>query len=208
MQSGWISGRLIFVVLCGVFVLACEEKGPLPSSAEAVSLARAYPELAADMVLAPGWSATASMASARAQHISLLLPDGSILVAGGVNRNGFVNAAERFDPETGTWASAGSPGIQGNVTSGVLLPTGKAFIVTDGSQSARIHDAATNTWSATGAMSAPRSLSTSTLLSSGQVLVAGGSNLSTAELYDAATNTFTATGSMSVAHRAHTATRA
>ncbi|MFY0523620.1 kelch repeat-containing protein [Archangium gephyra] len=212
MQTGWASGRLLFVMLCGVFVLACEQKGTLPSSAEAVSLARAYfPEvslegLTAPLVVDPGWSSTASMASARAQHASLLLPDGDVLVVGGVNRTGFVASAERFDPETGTWASAGSPGITGNIMSSVLLPTGRAFVMSDGSPSARIHDAATNTWSATGAMSAPRSLSTVTLLPSGQVLVAGGSNLNTAELYDAATNTFTATGSMSVVHRAHTAT--
>ena len=162
--------------------------------------------LTAPLVVDPGWSSTASMASPRAQHASLLLPGGGVLVAGGVNRSGFVTSAERFDPETGTWASAGNPGIQGNVTSGVLLPTGRAFVMTDGGTSARIHEAATNTWSATGAMSASRSLSTVTLLSSGRVLVAGGSNLNTAELYDAATNTFTATGSMSVVRRAHTAT--
>ncbi|SET26097.1 kelch repeat-containing protein [Stigmatella erecta] len=162
--------------------------------------------LTAPLVVAPGWSSTASMASARAQHASLLLPDGSVLAAGGVNRNGFVSSAERFDPETGTWASAGSPGIQGNIMSAVLLPTGRAFALSDGSASARLYDAATNVWSSTGAMSVTRSLNTVTLLSSGQVLVVGGSNLNTAELYDAATNTFTATSPMSVARRAHTAT--
>ncbi|MCP3140226.1 kelch repeat-containing protein [Pyxidicoccus xibeiensis] len=162
--------------------------------------------LTAPLVVDPGWSSTAGMATPRAQHASLLLPDGDLLVAGGVNRTGFVTTAERFDPETGTWASAASPGIQGNITVGVLLPTGRAFILTDGSQTARVYDAATNTWSPTLAMSASRTLPTATLLPSGQVLVAGGSNLNTAELYDAATNTFTATGAMSVVHRAHTAT--
>ncbi|WP_375768282.1 OmpA family protein [Archangium gephyra] len=179
-----------------------EAEGPRVGLVTEVSLEG----LTAPLVVDPGWSSTASMASLRAQHASLLLPGGDVLVAGGVNRTGFVTSAERFDPETGTWASAGSPGIQGNIASSVLLPTGRAFVVMDGSPSARIHDAATDSWSATGAMSAPRSLSTVTLLSSGQVLVTGGSNLNTAELYDAATNTFTATGSMSVAHRAHTAT--
>ncbi|MFP2907683.1 Kelch repeat-containing protein, partial [Pyxidicoccus sp. 3LFB2] len=162
--------------------------------------------LAAPLVVDPGWSSTASMASPRAQHASMLLADGDLLVAAGVNRAGFVTSAERFDPETGTWASAGNPGIQGNVALSVMLPTGRALVMTDGSQSARIHDPATNTWSATGEMAALRSLPTATLLPSGRVLVAGGSNLNTAELYDAATNTFTPTGAMSVAHRSHTAT--
>jgi hypothetical protein len=179
-----------------------EAEGPRVGLVTEVSL----DGLTAPLVVDPGWSSTASMATARGQHASLLLPDGDVLVAGGVNRNGFVTSAERFDPETGTWASAGSPGIQGNVTTGVLLPTGRAFIMTDGSLPARLLDAATNTWSATGDMPAFRALPTVTLLPSGQVLVAGGSNLNTAELYDPAANTFTATGSMSVARRAHTAT--
>jgi len=161
--------------------------------------------LAAPLVVDPGWSSTASMATARAQHASLLLPDGGLLVAGGNNIGGFVTSAERFDPETGAWAFAGSLGIQGNVAAGVMLPTGRAFVMVDGSPTARIQDAATNTWSATGAMSALRSQPTVTLLPSGKVLIAGGSDLNTAELYDAATNTFTVTGSMSVARRAHSA---
>ncbi|MFP2930869.1 Kelch repeat-containing protein, partial [Pyxidicoccus sp. 3LG] len=179
-----------------------EAEGPRVGLVTEVSLEG----LTAPLVVDPGWSSTASMATARGQHVALLLADGDLLVAGGVNRLGFVTSAERFDPETGTWASAGAPGIQGNVAVGVMLPTGRAFVMTDGSQEARLHDAATNTWTATGAMSAARSLPTVTLLQTGQVLVAGGSNLNTAELYDAATNTFTATGSMSFVRRAHTAT--
>ncbi|MFY2562851.1 kelch repeat-containing protein [Corallococcus terminator] len=161
--------------------------------------------LAAPLVVDPGWSSTASLATARAQHASLLLTDGTVLVAGGVNRLGFVTTAERYDPERGTWASAGSPGIQGNVAVGVMLPTGRPLVLTDGSLTGRIYDAQTNTWAATGAMAATRSLPTVTVLNTGKVLVAGGSNLATAELYDSATNTFTPTASMAVVHRAHPA---
>ncbi|NVJ20894.1 HYR domain-containing protein [Myxococcus sp. AM011] len=161
--------------------------------------------LAAPLVVDPAWSSTAGMATPRAQHASLLLTDGTVLVSGGVNRLGFVSTAERFDPERGTWASAGSPGIQGNIAVGVMLPTGRPLVMTDGSQTGRIYDVQTNTWTATGAMSALRSLPSVTVLPSGKVLVAGGSNLATAELYDAATNLFTPTGSMAVVHRAHAA---
>ncbi|XXF75322.1 kelch repeat-containing protein [Myxococcaceae bacterium GXIMD 01537] len=161
--------------------------------------------LAAPLVVDPGWSSTASMATPRGQHASWLLTDGSVLVAGGVNSLGFVRTAERFDVEHGTWTAAGDAGITGNTSSGVMLPTGRAFLLSDGSPSARIHDAATDTWSATGGMSTSRGLPTLTVLPSGRVLVAGGSNLATAELYDAATNTFTPTGSMASARRAHVA---
>ncbi|WP_254627714.1 HYR domain-containing protein [Myxococcus sp. CA040A] len=178
-----------------------EVEGPRVSLVTEVALAG----LTAPLVVDPGWSSTASMATPRAQHSSLLLTDGTVLVAGGVNRLGFVTTAERFDPERGTWASAAGPGIQGNIAVGVMLPTGRALVMTDGSLTGRIYDAQTNTWTATGAMAASRSLPTATVLPSGKVLVAGGSNLATAELYDAATNTFTPTAPMAVIHRAHTA---
>ncbi|WP_338868900.1 kelch repeat-containing protein [Myxococcus stipitatus] len=161
--------------------------------------------LEAPMVVDPGWSSTARMATARSQHAALLQADGSVLVAGGVNRLGFVGTAERFDVERGTWSSAGAMGFQGNTTLGVMLPTGRSLFIGDGSATGALHDAATNTWSATGPMSAARTVASATVLRSGEVLVAGGANLATAELYDATSNTFTPTGSLSVVHRGHVA---
>lgn len=159
------------------------------------------------LVVDPGWSSTESMASARGQHAAVLLSTGKLLVANGVNATGFVASAELFDPATGTWSSAGSPGIQGNVASGIQLPDGRALVLTDGSLSGRLYDPETGTWSATGNMSTTRALPTLTLLRSGKVLVAGGSNLDTSELYDPETNTWSLTSaSMSMARRAHDAT--
>ncbi|MCP3065090.1 HYR domain-containing protein [Myxococcus sp. K38C18041901] len=163
--------------------------------------------LSAPLVVDPGWSSTAAMATARGQHAAIPLTEGSVLVVGGVNSGGFVTSAERFDPTRGAWSVVAAPGITGNTTFGVMLPTGSAVAFTDGSLTGRLYDAAANTWTATGAMSASRALPTATLLSSGQVLVAGGSSLATAELYDPTTNTFTPTGSMSAARRAHVAAR-
>ncbi|QSQ17707.1 kelch repeat-containing protein [Myxococcus landrumensis] len=178
-----------------------EAQGPRVSLVTEVSLEG----LAAPMVVDPGWSSTARMATERAQHAAVLQADGSLLVACGVNRLGFVTTAERFDVERGIWASAGVVGIQGNITMGVMLPTGRSLFVADGRLTGALHDAATNTWSATGPMSASRSVASATLLPSGQVLLTGGSNLATAELYDAASNTFTSAGTMSVERRAHVA---
>ncbi|WP_342379762.1 HYR domain-containing protein [Myxococcus stipitatus] len=178
-----------------------EAQGPRVSLVTEVSLEG----LAAPMVVDPGWSSTASMATARSQHAALLQADGSVLVAGGVNSLGFVTTAERFDVERGTWASAGSPGIRGNTSMGVRLPSGRSLFLMDGSLTGALHDAATNTWSATGPMSASRSVGTATLLASGAVLVAGGSNLATAEVYDPVANTFSPVGSLSVVHRGHVA---
>ncbi|MBO9663143.1 kelch repeat-containing protein [Dokdonella sp.] len=47
---------------------------------------------------ANAWTAKASLATARSQHGAVLLPSGKVLFATGVNRLGFVNGAEIFDP--------------------------------------------------------------------------------------------------------------
>lgn len=167
-----------------------------------VSLEGLVPPLVVD----PGWSSTASMATARAQHAMVQLPTGQLLVMNGVNRNGFVGTAELYDPHRGFWTSAGTTPATGNVTLAVLLPTGDVLMLSDGSASCGLYNPESGTWTSTGPMSATRTLPTLTLLRSGQVLVAGGSNTNTTELYDPSTNAFTPTGSMSVVHRAHAAT--
>lgn len=162
--------------------------------------------LTAPLVVDPGWSSTAAMAEARAQHTGVLLGTGQLLVVGGVNRLGFVASSERYDPDTDTWSAAAAAGISGNVAISARLSDGRALVLADGATSGRIYDPATDTWSATGPMAAPRSLATLTRLDSGQFLIAGGSNLATAELYDPASNTFLPTGSLLRVRRSHTAT--
>jgi len=162
--------------------------------------------LTAPLVVDPGWSSTAAMATARAQHAGILLGTGKLLVAGGVNRTGFVAEAELYDPDAGTWSAAPPPGITGNVTRGLLLSDGRALVLTDGSTTGRLYAPATDSWSTTGPMSTPRGLATLIQLDSGQVLVSGGSNLTSTELYDPASNTFLPAGDMSRARSRHTAT--
>ncbi|AKF08970.1 Branched-chain amino acid ABC transporter, amino acid-binding protein [Sandaracinus amylolyticus] len=150
-----------------------------------------------------GWSPLPQLAAPRGQHAAALLRDGRVLVVGGVNRLGFVTAAEVFDPAAGTWSSAGSPGIQGNVTAGLVLPSGEVFFHADSGDTA-LYEPATGAWSAGPAIPG-RTLATFTLLRSGQVLIAGGSNEASAVLYDPATDAVTPTGSMEIARRAATA---
>ncbi|NMO15107.1 OmpA family protein [Pyxidicoccus fallax] len=195
----------LLVLVGGALLLSCAKEDPATSGGDAVASIRAT------LAVAPGWTGTAPMASARARHAAVLLGSGKLLVIGGVNSAGSIATAELHDPATNTWTSAGASGIQGTVTHAVLLPDGRVLALVDGSATGRVHDPVTGAWTDTGAMSGPRGIPSVTLLESGRVLVAGGASsgswLATAELYDPATNTFTPTGSMTGARGSHSATR-
>lgn len=149
---------------------------------------------------AVGWNVDAPMATARGQQAGALLDDGSLAVFGGVNLSGFLTDGERYT--AGVWSSIGATGIFGNVTEAVTLGTGQVLVRADGSVNARLYDPVANAWLAGGAQTALRTLPSMTLLGNGKVLVAGGSNLNSADLYDPETRTWAATGSMLEVRRA------
>lgn len=163
------------------------------------------------------WTATGDMITAHSGPATLL-PDGTVLVAGGIDSTGFfVGTAELYDPSTGQWTATGAMlEIRAGHTA-TLLPDGTVLVAGggDGGRTAELYDPATGTWTATGSMITPRWYHTATLLPDGTVLVAGGSAiiggdsplaLASAELYDPATGTWTATGNMIEAREARTAT--
>lgn len=194
----------VLLLVGSALLLSCAKAGSAPVENDASATG-------APLAFAPGWYATASMSTTRAQHAAVLLGDGRVLVINGVSRTGFVATSDLYDPATNTWTATGATGITGNITQAVRLLDGRVFALTDGSQACSVYDPATGTWTATGAMSATRSQPSVTLLDSGRVLVAGGtsggSRLTTAELYDPATNTFSPTGSMAQGRNGHSATR-
>ncbi len=147
--------------------------------------------------------ATSPMTTARMSDVATLLPNGKVLITGGLNvykprlRYAVATAsAELFDPATGTWLSAGSMSVPRAGHSAIVMQNGKVLVV--GSGKADIYDPASNTWTPTGS---PLSASTGTpavLLQNGMILAAN--PLGTAELYNPATGTWSATGSMSTTH--------
>ena len=164
----------------------------------------------------------ASMHDRRADHTATLLPDGRVLIAGGMVENGvFLNSAELFDPAKGTFAATASMQSRRVGHSATLLPNGKVLIagglagrIFEGGPgivaTTEIFDPATNRFSPGPPMSAPRSGHSAVLLRSGKLLVAGGAGsgeqgLTSAEIYDPATNKWTATGSMLTARAARSA---
>lgn len=162
---------------------------------------------------------TRSMKDARMEHDAVRLPSGLVLVAGGVGTNGYLNTAELFNPDDGTWSSAGNMAAPRAGFRLTLLPNGKVLAsgginttsnTTTYLTSAEIFDPNLKTWSPAGNLQTGRVAHVATLLTNGLVLVAGGFNnsggqLASAEVYDPNLNTWTPTNSMNSAHYGATA---
>ncbi|MDC0711290.1 kelch repeat-containing protein [Stigmatella sp. ncwal1] len=156
------------------------------------------------------WSSTGRLARSRVAHTATLLPDGTVLVAGGaISTSGYVATAELYHPATGSWSSTGSMSVGRAAHTATLLPNGKVLVTGGlapggGSATAEVYNPASGTWSTTGSMAFGRADHTATLLPNGKVLVAGA--IQQAELYDPASGTWSTTGSMASWRRNHTAT--
>ena len=168
----------------------------------------------------PGtFTSTGSMITPRVQHSATLLPDGKVLIAGGLNFSpySFLDSAELYDPSIGAFTPTGSMAVPRSAHTATLLPNGTVLIAggevtfPDGSASVRasaeIYNPSTGTFTSAGNMTTPRAGHTATLLNNGMVLIAGGAPSGrTAELYDSSTGTFNPTGDMTIARSSHRAT--
>jgi len=166
---------------------------------------------------------TSFPATPRTGCTATLLPNGKVLLTGGLN-NGQVNSsAELFDPGTGLFQPTGnmtSPRVGHTATplsNGKVLiaggsPTGAthlegvALVPGPPSPTAELYDPASGTFTSTGDMLAARAGHTATSLQNGNVLIAGGDGPGSAELFDPSTGAFSATGSMTTFRAGHTAT--
>jgi len=144
------------------------------------------------------WVTTGRMLEPRALHTATLLPDGRLLVVGGVGPSGggtALAAAELYHPAAQSWSPAGvmSSGRTGHTATllldGRVLVAGGVSRETGGNPlaSTEFYDPVTNTWSTGPPMLAPRGGHTATLLLDGRVLAVGG-GATVAELFDPRTN--------------------
>ena len=153
---------------------------------------------------------TGSMNQARAFPAAALLPDGSVLVAGGLSINGFgqesvLAKAEIYDPATGTWTPTTPMQVAGDGLTATELGNGDVLVIGfPNDVDPELYDPATATWSNTGPMP-PGGYGVSALLHDGQVLAAGGQNGASA-LYNPITNTWSATAALATSHDDGTAT--
>jgi hypothetical protein len=130
----------------------------------------------------------------RLNAANALLPDGSVLLAGGTGPAvGPHRSAEVYRLASNTWSATGEMNVPRWVFPAVTLPSGKVLVEgghdgTHVTSTAELYDPATGAWSLTASMASPRHGHTATLLPDGTVLVTGGfDNVSTyyrsAELY-------------------------
>jgi len=148
------------------------------------------------------------MLNVRFEATATLLPNGQVLIAGGVAHEGASSAtAELYDPATGGFALTGGLLTGRAHHTATLLQNGKILIVggidKDGKpvRAAELYDPASGRFLATGNLAEARYDHTATLLANGRVLIVGGgtttlgvTNTDTAELYDPASGTFSQTG--------------
>jgi hypothetical protein len=161
------------------------------------------------------FSPAGPLAEGRSHHAATLLPDGRVLVSGGVANGGSTSlaSAELFDPATGTFSPTGAM-TDGRVYHTATVLSDGRVLMTGGCpfgrvyannpqflKSAELYDPATGTFTPTGSMSYGRTWAEAMLLTGDRVLITGGVgdgstiSLDTAELYDPASGTFSPAGS-------------
>ena len=146
------------------------------------------------------FKAVGNLTAARADHTATLLPNGKVLIAGGVGE-GFqlLVSAELYDPSTGMFTPTGNMTTPRHWHTATLLANGEVLIAggvqdpkgaDDWTTSAELYDPSTGTFTATGSMIASGGAQ-STFLKDGRVFIAEDV---IAEIYDPATGTFSLTG--------------
>ena len=149
-------------------------------------------------------------------HTATLLPNGKVLVAGGLIAAQFTASAELYDPATGTWSATGSLNTARAITRRRCCPTARCWWQGDLVAVASFLAARNCTTRPPGrgvppAASPPHALITRRpCCPTARCWWPGdstsGVQLSSAELYDPASGTWSATGSLTTARAFHTAT--
>jgi hypothetical protein len=170
------------------------------------------------------WTAGPTLANELVRPTSTLLPNGTVLIAGGLLPSlADSNAAYIFTYGTGVASTSnllhvsgttGGSGRDGHTAN--LLPTGSVLVAGGNDEGtiladAQLYSVSSGTWSEALAMNVARYDHVATTLADGRVLVTGGFNalgaINSAEIYDPTANTWTLTGStMTIARAYHTAT--
>lgn len=154
---------------------------------------------------------TEKMMEARGNFTLTLLPDGTVLAAGGRRGSSGYVASEIFYPAEPTWKKIPSEKTRRDGHTATLLSNGKVLIAGGVFESTRtahclLYKHTRKSWSDAAKMNQPRAEHAAVLLKNGKVLVSGGCvlnedgtdvvALASAELYDPSDDSWTPAGSM------------
>jgi Kelch motif/Galactose oxidase, central domain len=180
----------------------------------------APPDKAAAGVVAPAGSITRAtpMLEPRSGHSATLLPNGKVLIVGGMRRNqDFYRSAELYDSATGIFQPTGQMSVARVGHVAALLRSGKVLVAGgwvghDCTDSAELYDPATGKFQPLPKMSTRRGRPNATLLATGDVLITGGADhdapggVASAEIFRAADSRFEPLSPMHFPRIAHTTT--
>ena len=169
------------------------------------------------------FSSTGNLKVARAGPSSTLLPNGKVLIVGGVYYTGtppynlvahYLASAELYDPTTGTFSLTGSLNTARSSQSTTVLGSGNVLLAAGQNgganggylSSAELYNSATGKFTLTGSLNTPRILHTAHLLASGKVLIVAGNHfgsIASAELYDPTSGAFSNAASLNTPRQGH-----
>jgi hypothetical protein len=162
----------------------------------------------------PGFTPTGAMATQREGQTATLLPNGTVLIAGGIRNFGYretLRSAEIYDPGSGTFKPTADMAHHRQGHTATLLRDGRVLIAGgqgDGPESlssAELYDPALGGFASAGHMNYQRTAHAASLLSNGQVLITGGAEaggpegaitLQNSEVYDPSSRSFINVGRM------------
>ena len=165
-------------------------------------------------VQAGSFSGVGVLSGAREGHTATLLPNGKILVVGGMVGGLAVDSTELYDPATGKWTTGAHMRTVHYRHSATLLTNGMVLVAGGAggtTPAAELYDPVTGSWIAPGIpMLKPRDRHTATLLKNGMVLVVGGNDgtneTDSIESYNPESQTWSQVGFLQDARFSHTAT--
>jgi serine/threonine protein kinase/N-acetylneuraminic acid mutarotase len=165
------------------------------------------------------WREVAPMSYPRDSHTATALPDGRVLVTGGIDREAekALDSAEIYDPATNTWRTTDTMEFPQGLHSAALLPDGRVMIAGGVAApmqprfGAQIYDPATDQWRMAGVLDDEHLNGTITPLADGRVVAIGGRTvngeaIASIEIYAPSTSSWVRLTTLKTPRANHTAT--
>lgn len=154
------------------------------------------------------WESSASMKYSRADFMTAVLPDGTVLAIGGNNENQYgLLSTEIYDYTNNKWDTTANLQTSHYMGASVVLNNGTVLVAGGSNTKTEIYNPATKTWSYAGDMQNTHGEGMSlTILQNGTVLAIGGTgNPQAAEIFDPQTNIWTKISSTNKKRQYHSA---